>query len=187
MICLWTVSYTHLDVYKRQVHKLDGIKNHSKVSFCVIDQDHVVPHEYTTYFASVIVFGKAKIMENDEEKRRAIETRALRYHPTDTKEHREEMIQREYGIMTMVEVDIEHKMCIRDSPYTGRGVSRSNVTGSPWSSQNGKWTYTENGQMITGQWAELEWNGAKSWYYLDVYKRQSQLYGTSSCSFGRIP
>lgn len=52
-----------------------------------------------------------------------------------------------------------------DRPYTGRGVSRSNVTGSPWSSQNGKWTYTENGQMITGQWAELEWNGAKSWYY----------------------
>lgn len=89
-------------------HKLDGIKNHSKVSFCVIDQDHVVPHEYTTYFASVIVFGNAKIMENDEEKRRAIETLALRYHPTDTKEHREEMIQREYGIMTMVEVDIEH-------------------------------------------------------------------------------
>ena len=36
-------------------HKLDAIRRSPKVSFCVIDQDRVVPEEYTTYFRSVIV------------------------------------------------------------------------------------------------------------------------------------
>ena len=41
-------------------HKIDSIKKNQKVSFCVIDQDKIVPEEYTTYFRSVIVFGKIK-------------------------------------------------------------------------------------------------------------------------------
>ena len=48
-------------------HKLDAIKEYDKVSFCVIDQDLVVPQEYTTYFLSVIVFGRAKVVEQQEE------------------------------------------------------------------------------------------------------------------------
>ena len=43
-------------------HKLDAIRQNSKVSFCVIDQDQIVPEEYTTYFRSVIVFGTARIL-----------------------------------------------------------------------------------------------------------------------------
>lgn len=39
-------------------HKIDAIKECSKASFCVIDQDNIVPEEYTTYFRSVIAFGK---------------------------------------------------------------------------------------------------------------------------------
>ena len=35
-------------------HKLDALRRCSKASFCVIDQDQVVPPEYTTYFRSVI-------------------------------------------------------------------------------------------------------------------------------------
>ena len=31
-------------------HKIDAIRSCSKASFCVIDQDEVVPEEYTTYF-----------------------------------------------------------------------------------------------------------------------------------------
>ena len=40
-------------------HKLDSILKDDKVSFCVIDQDQVVGEEYTTYFRSVIAFGRA--------------------------------------------------------------------------------------------------------------------------------
>jgi len=38
-------------------HKIDAIEKNSKVSFCVIDKDEVVPEKYTTYFRSVILFG----------------------------------------------------------------------------------------------------------------------------------
>ena len=50
-------------------HKLDGIRNCDKVSFCVIDQDEVHPEKYTTYFRSVIAFGKARILEEDEKRK----------------------------------------------------------------------------------------------------------------------
>ena len=46
-------------------HKLDAIKREPKASFCVIDQDQIIPEEYTTYFRSVIVFGTMRII-NDE-------------------------------------------------------------------------------------------------------------------------
>ena len=48
-------------------HKLDAIQNEPKVSFCVIMQDDVHPAEFTTYFKSVIAFGKARIVETESE------------------------------------------------------------------------------------------------------------------------
>lgn len=60
-------------------HKLDAIARNQKASFCVIDQDNVVPHEYTTYFRSVIVFGTARIVEDEAEKKRALEILAAKY------------------------------------------------------------------------------------------------------------
>ena len=50
-------------------HKLDAILREPKASFCVIDQDQIVPEEYTTYFRSVIAFGRIRILEDEEEKR----------------------------------------------------------------------------------------------------------------------
>lgn len=47
-------------------HKLDAIIKEPKVSFAVIDEDTIVSSEYTSYFRSVIAFGKARIVEGDE-------------------------------------------------------------------------------------------------------------------------
>ena len=47
-------------------HKIDAIMKNPKVSFSVIDEDTIVSEKYTTYFRSVIVFGKARIVEGDE-------------------------------------------------------------------------------------------------------------------------
>lgn len=47
-------------------HKIDSITKNPKVSFSVIDEDTIVSEEYTTYFRSVIAFGKARIAEGDE-------------------------------------------------------------------------------------------------------------------------
>lgn len=89
-------------------HKLDAIKACHKVSFCVIDQDHVVPENYTTHFRSVIIFGRAEILEQEDEIRSAIESLAIKYHPTDSKANRDAAIEREYNAMCMVKIEIEH-------------------------------------------------------------------------------
>ena len=47
-------------------HKIDAIMKNPKVSFSVIDEDTVVIEEYTTYFSSVIAFGKVRIVEGEE-------------------------------------------------------------------------------------------------------------------------
>ena len=39
-------------------HKVDAIKRDNRCSFCVIEQDEIKPAEFTTYFRSVIAFGR---------------------------------------------------------------------------------------------------------------------------------
>lgn len=60
-------------------HKLDIIAKQNKVSFCIIDKDTIVPEKYTTYFRSVIVFGRIEKVENDEEKMAALKELAYKY------------------------------------------------------------------------------------------------------------
>lgn len=47
-------------------HKIDAIAKNPKVSFTVVEEDKIVSAEYTSYFRSVIAFGKARIAEGDE-------------------------------------------------------------------------------------------------------------------------
>jgi len=42
----------------REGHKVDAILRHPKVSFTVVDEDTIVPAQYTSCFRSVIVFWK---------------------------------------------------------------------------------------------------------------------------------
>ena len=89
-------------------HKLDAISRNARVSFCVIDQNLIIPEESTTYFRSVIVFGTIHIMEDEAEKRKAIEKLALKYAPDDTAENREKTINREWKPLCMLELIPEH-------------------------------------------------------------------------------
>ncbi|MEI0540592.1 pyridoxamine 5'-phosphate oxidase family protein [Brachyspira pulli] len=89
-------------------YKLDAIKNNNKVSFCVIEKDDIKPEEYTTYYRSVIVFGRAFIIEDDNIKREAIEKLALKYYPDDIKENRDKAINNEYNALCIIELDIEY-------------------------------------------------------------------------------
>ncbi len=89
-------------------HKIDAIKKYSKASFCVIDQDNVIPEEYTTYFRSVIAFGSIHIMEDETEIRRAIEGLAEKYYPNDNETGRGAEIEKEWKLLCMIEFSIEH-------------------------------------------------------------------------------
>lgn len=87
--------------------KIDAIKSWKKASFCVVDQDRVVPEEYTTYFRSVIVFGTIRLLEEETEKRRAIELLAARYYPDGSPEFQRQAIHREWTALCMMELSIE--------------------------------------------------------------------------------
>ena len=89
-------------------HKIDAILKNAAASFCVIDQDQIVPEEYTTYFRSIIAFGRIRILEDDTEKRSAIEKLAVKYAPDDTAENRNNAIDREWKLLCMMEMEIEH-------------------------------------------------------------------------------
>ena len=92
----------------RSGHKLDAIRQNSKVSFCVVAQDLVSPEEYTTHFRSVIAFGRVRELTDDAEKRAAIERLARRYHPTDSDTHREDYIAKDWAPLCVLELQIEH-------------------------------------------------------------------------------
>ena len=89
-------------------HKLDAVARCDKASFCVIDQDRVVPEEYTTYFRSVIAFGRIRVIGDDGERRSAVERLALKYHPGDTRENRNRYIDKEWAPLCMLEMTVEH-------------------------------------------------------------------------------
>ena len=63
----------------REGHKIDAIRRNEKVSFTVIDRDEVMPKERTTKFCSVIAFGRARILEDKEEMRRAANALGAKY------------------------------------------------------------------------------------------------------------
>lgn len=88
-------------------HKLDSIKRNHKVSFCVINKDQIVPEKYTTYFRSVIVFGKAHILEEAEEKRAALEMLAAKYSPEDEPGRLDE-IEKSFNHVCLIELTTEH-------------------------------------------------------------------------------
>ena len=88
-------------------HKLDAIRRESKVSFCVLDADQVVPAEYTTYYRSVVAFGRARVLEDVSEKRKALEKLAEKYSP-ELERGRSLEIDKQFAGVCMVEIQIEH-------------------------------------------------------------------------------
>jgi hypothetical protein len=88
-------------------HKVDAIKNCDKASFCVIDKDDVKPEKYTTYFRSVIAFGRIHIIEDVTEKLEAARLLGNRYNPNQDEALQKEI---EHGLNRMLAIrfDLEH-------------------------------------------------------------------------------
>lgn len=88
-------------------HKVDAIRGCDKASFCVIEKDEVHPEKYTTFFRSVIAFGRIHIIEDEQEKWQTARMLGNRYNP-----NQEEALQKEMadGLnrMLMIRFDIEH-------------------------------------------------------------------------------
>lgn len=87
-------------------HKFDSMKENNKVSFCVIDKDDVVGEELTTYYSSVIAFGRVRILEDREEKIESVKALSLKY--TDNIDKINASIEKEIPALACFEIEIEH-------------------------------------------------------------------------------
>ena len=106
------ISYVYADgkIYFHSAkagHKIDAIKKHEKASFSVIDKDEIVPEEYTTYFRSVIAFGKIRLVEDLDEVRRIATVLAMKY-SADFAEGIPAEIDSSINHMAIIEMEIEH-------------------------------------------------------------------------------
>lgn len=88
-------------------HKVDAIRQCDKASFCVIEQDDVQPEKYTTFYRSVIAFGRIHIIEEEQEKLKTARLLGNRYNPNDEDRLRQEL-EKGLSRMLMIRFDIEH-------------------------------------------------------------------------------
>lgn len=87
-------------------HKIDAINRNDKVSFCVIDKRDIIPEELDTLFRSVVVFGRAKVIEDIDEKREAARLLGLKYYPNEERVMRS--VNNYMDSLVMIELTIEH-------------------------------------------------------------------------------
>lgn len=75
-VLLGGVLYIHC---AQQGHKLENIAQEERVSYCAVASATVLPAELTTRYESAIVFGRAALVTDPIEKRRALEALAVRF------------------------------------------------------------------------------------------------------------
>lgn len=94
--------------------KLDAIAADPRVSVCVVAQADVVPEKYTTYFRSVIAFGRARLVTDDATRRAALLALANKYCAELPADRTEIEIAR-FPHVTIIDVTLEHvtgKQCV---------------------------------------------------------------------------
>lgn len=87
-------------------YKLDAIRQSGKVSFCVIEKAEIDAPKLTTHFRSAILFGKARILEKEEEICSAAERLGLKY-SSDIANIRQ-AIKSDLHALNIIEITIEY-------------------------------------------------------------------------------
>ena len=88
-------------------HKIDAIKYHDKASFCVIAKDEIHGEQYTTFFRSVIAFGRITIVSLPDEKSEGAKLLGSKYNPGDETGLIHEL-EKGLAHMELLRFDIEH-------------------------------------------------------------------------------
>jgi len=70
------VLYIHSAV---EGHKLENIAHEERVCFCAVADARVLPAKLSTLYESAVVFGRAALLTDAAEKRRALELLAVRF------------------------------------------------------------------------------------------------------------
>ena len=88
-------------------HKTDIIKENGKASFCIVDNDKVIPETFSTEYISVIAFGEVRRIESDEEKLRTLRL-LTQFLGDPDKEKQEKEIQGGFSHVDMLCFKVEH-------------------------------------------------------------------------------
>lgn len=88
-------------------HKVDAIRQYDKASFCIIVADGIYPSEFTTYFRSIIAFGRIQIIESEDERMYAASLLGARYNPGDDVGLQKEL-EKGLSHMLVLRIDIEY-------------------------------------------------------------------------------
>lgn len=91
----------------REGHKIDALGRSDKVSFCVVGKHDVLAEEYSTAYQSVIVFGRARVVTDEDELVPLLDSLAAKY-VTDGPEARLTYIRRFLRYTAVIEITPEH-------------------------------------------------------------------------------
>ena len=86
-------------------HKLDAMLKDDKICFTVYNTGYR-KEDWSYYVTSVIVFGRAKVMDDEKEKREKIKHFGMKYYPTE--QEVDEEIRKDLSRVNFVEITIEH-------------------------------------------------------------------------------
>lgn len=91
----------------KEGHKLSALISDNRVSFCVVDKADLVEEEYTTYFRSVVAFGRIRLIEEEEEREKWMRELALKFRPGHPDDLTKELARskRDYLIL---ELEVDH-------------------------------------------------------------------------------
>ena len=90
----------------REGHKLDAVTRNDKVSYCVMDKGFRKDGDWALNIRSVIIFGRMKVVE-DEEKKREICTNICRRF-TDDEEYLQKELKNAFPRVCCLELTPEH-------------------------------------------------------------------------------
>ena len=88
-------------------HKVDALAKEPKVSMTVVEKDDVVSREFTTYFRSIQLFGKAYVVEDEAERNVAFRALCEKFSGADMDRY-DEIMSKEAAAAAIVRIDIEH-------------------------------------------------------------------------------
>ncbi len=90
----------------RTGHKVDALRRCDKVCFTVIGDEMIRDEPWAPYLRSVVVFGRCRLMEADDESLAALRRLAMKFFPSE--ELVDEEIARSGKAVQMYEIRIEH-------------------------------------------------------------------------------
>lgn len=121
-------------------HKIDAMRHSDKASFTIICKDEIHPETFTTYFRSVVCFGRVRIVDDEAEKHNALILLGKRYNPGDERALEAEIKKGERHV-AVIEFSIEHitgKEAIELARQRRDSVSRTVICQGADDGENGE-------------------------------------------------